>query len=58
MNNVLIPKDVLQKVIQYLWVDEQDDYEECVFNDWSKEDLEEHIFCLIKQLQDCIDDQA
>jgi hypothetical protein len=58
MNNVLIPKNVLQKVIQYLWVDEQDDYEECVFNDWSKEDLEEHIFCLIKQLQDCIDDQA
>jgi len=58
MNNVLIPKDVLQKVIQYLWIDEQDDYEECVFNDWSKEDLEEHIFCLIKQLQDCIDDQT
>ena len=57
MSTVLVPKDVLQKVIQYLWIDEQDDYEECVFNDWSKEDLEQHIFSSIKQLQDCVDDQ-
>lgn len=58
MNTVLVPKDVLQKVIQYLWVDEQDDFEECVFNDWSKEDLEQHVYSSIKQLQDCIDDQT
>jgi len=58
MSTVLVPKDILEKVIQYLWVDEQDDFEECVFNDWSKEDLEQHVYSSIKQLQDCIDDQA
>ena len=58
MSTVLVPKDILEKVIQYLWVDEQDDFEECVFNDWSKEDLEQHVYSSIKQLQDCIDDQT
>ena len=57
MSTVLIPKETLVKILQYLWVDEQDDFEECVFMDWSKEDLENHIFSFIKQLQDCVDDQ-
>jgi hypothetical protein len=57
MSTVLVPKEILVKVLQYLWVDEQDDYEECVFMDWSKEDLENHIFSFVKQLQDCVDDQ-
>jgi len=57
MENVLVPKEVLQKLLDYVRVNEEDDYQECVFNDWSKEDLEKHIFVSVKQLQDCVDSQ-
>jgi len=57
MENVLVPKEVLQKLLDYVRVNEEDDYEECVFYDWSKEDLEKHIFVSVKQLQDCVDNQ-
>jgi hypothetical protein len=58
MNSVLVPKEVLEKVLDYLWEDEQKDYQECASNpDWSEKDLEQHIFSFIKQLQDCVNDQ-
>lgn len=58
MSTVLVPKNVLEKVLDYLWEDEQKDYQECAFNsDWSEKDLEQHIFSFVKQLQDCVNDQ-
>jgi hypothetical protein len=57
VDNVLVPKEVLQKLLYYVWDDEEEDYKECVSEDWSEKDLEAHAYSLIKQLQDCINDQ-
>jgi len=57
MSSVLVPKEALEKVLDYLWEDEQKDYQECAAMDWSKEDLEQHIFSFVKQLQDVVNDQ-
>ena len=57
MDNVLVSKEVLQKVIDYLWYDEEKDYAACLDADWTEEDTEQHIYSSLKQLQDCINDQ-
>jgi len=57
MDNVLVPKEVLQKLLYYVWDAEEHDYAECESSGMSKEGLEAHAYSLIKQLQDCINDQ-
>jgi len=57
METVLINKETLQKLLDYIGPDEARDYEECIANEWSKAELANHAYALITELQDCINTQ-
>lgn len=54
---VLVNKETLQKLLDYIGPSESDDYEECVANDWSEEQLSNHAYALIIELQESINNQ-
>jgi hypothetical protein len=57
METVLVNKDTLQKLLDYIEPDEYRNFEECQSMGWSKKELENHAFSLIQELQDCINSQ-
>ena len=57
MDNVLVNKETLQKLLDYMSESEARDYEECKAMDWEDSELSNHAFSLIQELQDCINAQ-
>lgn len=57
METISVNKKTLQKLLDYIGPEESRDFEECVDSDWSEEQLENHAYSLIKELQDCINSQ-
>lgn len=57
MNNVLVDRDSVQRVIDYISQNEEEDYRLCQEEEWTDEQLSHHIYAFVKQLQDCIDAQ-
>lgn len=57
METVLVNKETLQKLLDYIGPDEARDYEECSANEWSEAELANHCYALITELQDCINTQ-
>ena len=57
MNTVLVNKETLQKVIDYIAEDEARDYEECLAMEWSENELRNHAYALIMEIQDSINAQ-
>jgi hypothetical protein len=57
METVLVNKETLQKLLDYIGPDEARDYEECSANEWSQAELANHAYALITELQDCINTQ-
>lgn len=54
MQTVLVNKETLQKLLDYIGPSESDDYEECASSDWSEEQLSNHAYALIIELQETI----
>lgn len=54
MDNVLVNKETLQKLLDYMSESEARDFEECQAMEWSESELSNHAFALIQELQDCI----
>ena len=57
MDNVLVNKETLPKLLDYMSESEARDYEECKAMDWEDSELSNHAFSLIQELQDCINAQ-
>ena len=57
MNTVLVNKETLKKLLDYIAEDEARDYEECQAMEWSESELSRHAYALIQELQDCINAQ-
>jgi hypothetical protein len=57
MDNVLVNKETLQKLLDYMSESEARDFEECQAMKWSESELSNHAFALIQELQDCINTQ-
>jgi hypothetical protein len=57
MNTVLVNKETLQKLIDYIAEDEARDYEECIGMEWSESELKNHAYALIMEIQDFINAQ-
>ena len=57
MATALVDRETLQRVIDYIKQNESDDFEQCKDEDWTDEQLDQHIYALASQLQDCIDAQ-
>ena len=57
MNTVLVNKETLQKLIDYIAEDEARDYEECLAMEWSESELRNHAYALIMEIQDFINAQ-
>ena len=58
MKTVLVNKDTLQKLLNYIADDEAHDYEECVANEWTDADLQNHAYALIMELQNSINGEG
>lgn len=57
MENVLVKRSDLQKVIDYIMQNEEQDFRQCQAEDWTEEQLENHIFAVALNLQVMIDSQ-
>ena len=57
MENVLVSKEDLQKVIDYIMQNEERDFVQCQSEDWTEEQLENHVFAVALNLQTMIDNQ-
>jgi hypothetical protein len=57
MNTVLVNKNTLQKLLDYIAEDEARDYEECLAMEWSESELKNHVYALIMEIQDSINAQ-
>jgi hypothetical protein len=57
MNTVLVDKSILQRLLDYVAPEESRDFEECAAMDWTEEELSNHAYTLIQQLQDSINSQ-
>jgi hypothetical protein len=57
MNTVLVNKNTLQKLLDYIAEDEIRDYEECLAMEWPLKELENHAYSLIRELQNSINAQ-
>ena len=57
MNTVLVNKETLQKLLDYIGPEESKDFEECQSMEWSESELKNHAFSLVQELQDCINAQ-
>ena len=51
MTTATVNRETLQKLIDYMWQDESKDFEECQANEWTEEELENHVFSLLVELQ-------
>ena len=57
MDTVLVDKNTLQKLLDYVAYDESMNFEECIGMGYDEKQLENHAYSLIKQLQDSINSQ-
>lgn len=57
METVLVNKETLQKLLDFIGPEESKDFEKCFLSDWPEHELEQHAFKLIQELQDCINTQ-
>jgi hypothetical protein len=57
METVTVNKETLQKLLDYISESEARDFEECAAMEWTKEELNNHIYSLIVELQDSINAQ-
>lgn len=57
MTTTTVNTDTLQKLLDYIGEDESRDYAECAASDWTPEQLENHAYTLIMELQNAINDQ-
>jgi hypothetical protein len=57
METVIVNKETLQKLLDYMSEDEARDYEECLGMEWSEDELKNHSYALIQELQDSINAQ-
>jgi hypothetical protein len=55
MNTVTVNLETLQKLLAYIGPDEARDFDECVANDWTDDELQHHAYMLVQDLQNCID---
>ena len=45
-----VNRETIQKLIDYMWQHESKDFEECQAMEWTEEELEKHVFSLLRQL--------
>ena len=57
MENVLVSKEELQKIVDYIMQNEEQDFLHCQSEEWSEEQLENHVFAVALNLQLMIDNQ-
>lgn len=57
METVTVNKETLQKLLDYIGPDESRDYQECAEMEWTDEQLENHAYALILELQELINNQ-
>jgi hypothetical protein len=56
-DTVLVDRADLQRIVNYILQNEEEDYRLCQDEEWTEEQLSHHIYAMVKQLQDCIDSQ-
>lgn len=57
MDNVLVDRKTLQRVIDYVTQNEEQDFQQCQREEWTEDQLENHVFSLALNLQTLIDNQ-
>jgi hypothetical protein len=57
MENVLVSKEELQKVVDYIMQNEEQDFLQCQNEEWSEDQLENHVFAVALNLQLMINNQ-
>jgi hypothetical protein len=57
MTTTTVNTNTLQCLLDYIGEDEARDYAECAASDWTPEQLEQHAYALIMELQDLINAQ-
>jgi len=57
MTTTTVTTDTLQRLLDYIGEDEARDYAECAASDWTDEQLSQHAYALIMELQELINAQ-
>jgi hypothetical protein len=56
MAYVKVDKDTLQEIIDLVYEELKADYQQCINEEWSAEDLKLHDFVLVQRVQNVIDE--
>jgi N-acetylglutamate synthase/N-acetylornithine aminotransferase len=55
MNNVTVDRATLERILSYVIANEAEDYEDCEREEWTPEELKNHVYHLAQDLANKID---